>query len=127
MQRYFIFLCLSLLCRNASSQEGGRNDGEPDYEPDVFVRSFDTGFNGRVLKNQFLNPKQLLMKLMPFWWNLILEWYAQINTIEVDEVELPDSVWESEAKAARDQPYLMMMPEDYKGNCLALIIKKVKL
>jgi hypothetical protein len=30
---------------------------------------------------------------------------------------MPDGVWENESKAARDHPYLMLMPEDLEGNC----------
>jgi hypothetical protein len=70
MQSYLRLLCFALLCHNALSQEGGRNDGEPDYdgsdnfelrsggqndgepdyEPGETLRSFEKGIDGKLLR-----------------------------------------------------------------------------
>ena len=49
--------------------------------------------------------------------------YFHFNKLGDDAIEVPDSVWDNEANPTTSYPYLMMMPEDLEGNCLACEIK----
>ena len=35
---------------------------------------------------------------------------------EVDEIVVPEFVWQNEANYSHQRPYLLLMPEDYRGN-----------
>ena len=38
------------------------------------------------------------------------------NESEADEIVVPEFVWQNEANHSHQHPYLLLMPEDYRGN-----------
>ena len=76
-------------------RDGGRNDGEPDYDPEYFqLRD-----GGRNDGEPDYDPGTLSVR----------------SNEEDDVLQVPDSVWENEANQTHHRRYLMLFPEDYKG------------
>ena len=86
---------LGFVCHGAVLQGGGRNDGEPDYNPG-FMELRDGGRNDGE----------------PDYDPTFLEFRSEDYD---DEVKVPDSVWQNEANHTRSHPHLMLMPENLKG------------
>ena len=96
LQQAFVLMLLTYVCHGAFLRDGGRNDGEPDYNPG-FMDVRDDGQNDGE----------------PDYNPTYLEFRSEDDN---DEVQVPDSVWQNEANHARSRLYVILNPDDVKGN-----------
>ena len=109
---------MAVLLNKASTQDSGRNDGEPDYDPEGLLINLRGG--GRNDGEPDYDPEELLVNLRDGGRNDGEPDYDP-DGVFMDLRDGGRNEGEPDYEASDDKdprdthPYLMLMPEDFKG------------